>query len=341
MGLSVFLKDYIENLKEKELKKFYDKLKDKFVIDSINDYLMVVDILLNEKEKDRNALLKDYYFRGVSNERWELLPSLTVNNLEYYESIMIEEFKKAYPSEFDMKDTFDVIAKMQHYGLPTRLLDFTTNPLVSLYFACSDIQQNQSDGKVIVSLPVKNVYDGLDKYRDVIYTAHEPDFLLGHFSENAGNLYTYLNMVYIPNSLFFKVPSYITEREKRQSSIFMLFANSIYDVEKGNCITDEEAAYLILKGLDYYKKHYGNQDSVFKLHYTLKRLSEKQYKSNFVEIVIPARHKENLLKQLSNMGIRRNFLFPEMEYTAEYIKRKYILAENKIIKNKFCDDYDL
>lgn len=251
---------------------------------------------------------------------------------------MIEEFKKVYPSEFDVRDEFEIIAKMQHYGLPTRLLDFTTNPLVSLYFSCSDIQQ---DEKVVVALLRKNLYDGLDEYKDWIYKAHDQNFLLSCFSENPGNLYMYLGMVYVPNSLFFKTPNYITEREKRQSSVFMLFANSIYDVGKNTCISDEEAAYLIFEGEEYYKKNYGSEKSVLKLHPTLKRLSRQQYQMNFTEIIIPAKRKKDILKQLSNIGISRNYLFPEMEYTAEYIKNKYSSGRKRLLKGNFDADYDL
>ncbi|MDE7156410.1 MAG: hypothetical protein K2O02_00300, partial [Lachnospiraceae bacterium] len=46
---------------------------------------------------------------------------------------------------------------------------------------------------------------------------------------NIGNLDTYLKMVYVPNSLFFKAPSYITEREKRQNSVFMLLQISNFE----------------------------------------------------------------------------------------------------------------
>ncbi|HEM5094551.1 TPA: FRG domain-containing protein, partial [Streptococcus suis] len=93
---------------------------------------------------------KKLFYRGHSNVNYLLKPGVARNiNLHKNEHHLYEQTILRNPDYFkDDKYHIDKLKTMQHYGVPTRLLDITSNPLIALYFSVCD--SNNVDGEVIV-----------------------------------------------------------------------------------------------------------------------------------------------------------------------------------------------
>lgn len=109
-------------------------------INSLQAYITEID-----KLKGR-SLTNTLFYRGHSDANWLLNPSVFRKNVSA-EHQLINEFRRRFPSQLQNCHSFmDELVLMQHYGLHTRCLDITENPLAGLYFACADAKK-YSDGK--------------------------------------------------------------------------------------------------------------------------------------------------------------------------------------------------
>ncbi len=102
----------------------------------------------------------NWVFRGLADSSFSLKPAIEREadcksmSWRALEELAALEFKSRARMHFsadllpDPLDKVTWLAQMQHYGIPTRLLDFTYSPFVALYFAIREQRNNKKSSHV-------------------------------------------------------------------------------------------------------------------------------------------------------------------------------------------------
>ncbi len=102
-----------------------------------------------------------WVFRG-QRQAWPLLPTIGRDKLGYSlasEAQLLDSFKRharQYLPDSQFYSEWDLLFIAQHHGLPTRLVDWTSNPLVACFFACGDSAKGKRQG-IITAISARNI----------------------------------------------------------------------------------------------------------------------------------------------------------------------------------------
>lgn len=128
------------------------------------------DDFLNEIRAacDELGCTGEAWFRGQSDHEWSIIPSLYRKpKWVEKERALFLEFRKISQLIFKEKNKsseWEYLFDMQHYGIPTRLVDWTTVLGVALSFVLYDESASEKDSAIFVLNPHKlNLIDGKDE----------------------------------------------------------------------------------------------------------------------------------------------------------------------------------
>ena len=299
-------------------------------INSVSSYIEEVFKL----RKTKTAELSDanyWFFRGQKNSEWGMCPNVFRGDALYSEYSVIQQAMRQRPYDFrECKSSFEVLTKLQHYGLGTRLLDVTLNPLVALFFASEEFEDFEygkdgrgkkvkKDGKIVYRYSYGHKLDelgvriacrlpfielredaSLDVFvdqlkRDGIISADECLFLKSN--EYEGLIHTIQRNSYV-------MASYSNDRLKRQSGAFIV-----------------PTAILILPN----GKDIGS---------SLIRKASRPLDSEFDEdyFIIPHEKKKSIREELDFLNINEATLFPELEHQLIYLQNKKTIVSGTVEK---------
>lgn len=270
-----------------------------------------VRTFLDALEKIEKPSGRALFYRGHSSFNYQLKPSIYrdsrwIDN----EDIMFKELILRCPNDFtSLASTFQTLVKMQHYGLPTRLLDLTANPLIALYFACDPADLPSESGEVLAfGIPTAEVkYYDSDTVSVIANIARRP----ASFEIPPGNL--------------------IKAKFNKEKSIRYL----LHEIKQEKPYFEPEIVREHLESVVCVRPKLENpriirQDGAFFLFgvagsKTTSATVPERYiaTSSSKRILVIGSEKRRIRSQLESLGIFQATVYPEIDQVADFLKFHY------------------
>ncbi len=256
----------------------------------------------------------------------------------YFEEKFIFNYTRNRVPQFSngQNDLFTTLSRMQHYGAPTRLLDWSESMLVALYFAVRDVDENRDanlfclnarrlNKKSSMRESWDNIHDDTSfgtKFRTAFVfsdtrknwfhsIAEHKDFrwtdVDKYKSEEGVSAGTDVPLQALADHCMpvAVIPSFITTRHQVQRTVFTLHGGKHYD-------SNDRTGVL-------------NDDERLPSPVSLVKLNDKDPENRrfLLRFKIPGSSKELIRKQLHIYGIHEGTLFPDSDMLGLYIKEMF------------------
>lgn len=260
-------------------------------------------------------------YRGQRDASWKNVAGIfrpDMKELLKNEKRAVRDLISVHPNEFATDETmFDRLVRMQHFGLPTRLLDVSLNALVALYFATDPgpDKADATDGRVTAfAIPMER-----EKYYD---------------SDSVSCLANLANMT-ADEKLEIDQAREVLKNVPDERRVETFNEQGVLE-RLHQFIRSEKPYFLpIIDPIDLYQPYFVHpkmsnrrilaQSGAFIIHglkppmrmFFPRPIEETQF-------IVPAGAKGSIRKSLESLGINESTLFPEIDKAAGRIRNRYL-----------------